>query len=494
MGRRTFLVECLFWLAYLIAVRALMAWWFDAIYLAAVPLVVLFESLTLRLFGRPSFLRRPLRSAIRSVSRRIRRWSRRTLAEELGTDRPAGFCPGCGYPMNPGQCPECGRVSSRGALRRTAGRSHRLPVRAAATAGICAVLLLALLLAYFYAPWTNYCDVETLLRLSRYGESRAQAALVSRYRVRSLTPAEASEFFKSQISATATYRRQQPAGIPVGCEIELRLRTTEFDRGRYIYLRDHRVLLNGAPIREWDQSAEHQFRRGKRSRQTLIELPPLPPGEHRVTIECMADIGIYNFDKFGRAAFLRDDIVPVSAELEIEALSRPAESFVVRVDDAAMGAKDHGVGFRPGWHSVPAPQPNVTMNWPAVEIQNKLPGGTWLAGVLEVRIGSWPEYHVAGPCVVAPDATVTVPLNETIISRARGVWPLSSSKPIHVRLVPSPGVALQKSAVNRMRLFGVNVEAEGLDFFSERPDPETEWTWWPKAEPAQTATTPRSGP
>jgi len=139
-------------------------------------------------------------------------WLRRVIAaageraparpESPAGYQPSGFCPKCGYAMDPGRCPECGRDVSPAALRR--GPRWR-PVRRfavwAAKRAVVVVLLTIVGALAWRVAWVELLPADLLLRLQDDQMHWTSHELLRRYRLGQLDANQCTRLFRKRCDA-----------------------------------------------------------------------------------------------------------------------------------------------------------------------------------------------------------------------------------------------------------------------------------------------------
>ncbi len=71
--------------------------------------------------------------------------------------QPAGFCPRCGYALDPGRCPECGSVVTAKDMRPRQARMSKRARRLLFTAGLAFALFVAVGVGFELESWVAAC-------------------------------------------------------------------------------------------------------------------------------------------------------------------------------------------------------------------------------------------------------------------------------------------------------------------------------------------------
>src|SRR5205823_4582170 len=111
---------------------------------------------------------------------------------------PAGFCPKCWYPMDPGQCPECGAVVGAARLsHQSRGQVRRRRWRRIIAAALVLILSSGAWLANHHAQWLiERTPTRWLLLLQGDENSRITRELVNRYEGSLLNTQETDRMFE----------------------------------------------------------------------------------------------------------------------------------------------------------------------------------------------------------------------------------------------------------------------------------------------------------
>lgn len=140
------------------------------------------------------------------------------------THTPAGYCPCCGYRIDPGRCPECGKLVSAKTLLRIPPRKRFR--RRAITLAI--VILAAALLGgadrlVSSGAWRRYVPTAVLLWLQDDGYRSNFAELARRYQAGKLTSAQVQQLFGGILEPRANFELidPHPAHVPIRVKFDI---------------------------------------------------------------------------------------------------------------------------------------------------------------------------------------------------------------------------------------------------------------------------------
>ena len=223
------------------------------------------------------------------------------MAEHL--HKPAGFCPHCEYPIDPGTCPECGLEVSAGTLVKSiaAVRRHRVTRYCIIAAPFLFVLAL-LVYANVVDDWMK--PIPTRLLLPFQGDYNGDVSMELRRRFRSnqLTHGQAENILRHHFDdPVISLDRIHPPGLPIRITVQ------------YQYRNDESAIHPGAPsignitlcvdghevtpLSPRDLAAVYHAR--PRSGLELVWCPPLDEGRHHITLE--GDLVLRWLDRNGQA-------------------------------------------------------------------------------------------------------------------------------------------------------------------------------------------------
>lgn len=203
--------------------------------------------------------------------------------------KPAGYCPRCDYPIDPGTCPECGSEVSPDALVKSiaAVRRHHV-IRYCLIAA--PLLFLAAMIVYVSvtSDWMRHVPTRLLLPLQGNYNGDVSIELRRRFRSNQLTYDQVESILKHNVDdPILSIDHNQPSGVPIKLTIQYQYRniTSAIHPGLpsigNITLRvdGHEVT----PMSRRDPGVVNRWRR--RSGVDWVWCPPLDEGEHQITLE-----------------------------------------------------------------------------------------------------------------------------------------------------------------------------------------------------------------
>ena len=135
------------------------------------------------------------------------------------TRTPAGFCPHCGYPIDGGRCPECGREVPAEQLDTVAGRTRRRRRNRWITlVSIVTVVLGGGSAAYHYVDWMAVAPTSVLILRDRLRTAPTTwlvrlpiyAEIVRRSNLGKVTPAQREKYLRGRVSFELKPPDRQP--------------------------------------------------------------------------------------------------------------------------------------------------------------------------------------------------------------------------------------------------------------------------------------------
>jgi len=209
-------------------------------------------------------------------------------------DRPAGYCPNCEYPINPGVCPECGQDVPADHLSKFPPRQRRRRNRRRAI--LAATLLIAIVgghQAYHRVDWISIIPARYLLkRCTHQTADRYTQELLRRHIAGTLAKEESSQLFSVLFPVELILRSEYPTAY----EIKPRLRaerqswpgTIPFPTLSFV-ASESEIKIDGAMITSarLDKTDSSSMSATGRVR----DFPFLDPGTHDV--EFLGRVGVF---------------------------------------------------------------------------------------------------------------------------------------------------------------------------------------------------------
>ncbi|MBN2562578.1 MAG: hypothetical protein JXQ75_16760 [Phycisphaerae bacterium] len=203
---------------------------------------------------------------------------------EVGPTKPSGFCPKCDYPIDPGQCPECGLLVTPDTLL---SRPESVRVRRSLRRLLSVLAVLALISggvhAYRNRGWMAWVPSAILLRGQGDPDGDVAQELVRRYNSGGLSTDQGNRLLSNLVSdPRIELRTPHPAHVPL--QVSLRFGeppplgqcSATFD--------DLELLVDGRQVARVAGDSEDEWNSPVSSEHRLITCPPLGPGTHTVTV------------------------------------------------------------------------------------------------------------------------------------------------------------------------------------------------------------------
>lgn len=198
----------------------------------------------------------------------------------LGAFQPAGYCPHCGYRMDPGKCPECGRIVPVEELAKFDPIPRRRCLRvttAAITALVCLVATVWIMSSTI--AWIHHVPTQVLLRFQSQTRDRCTRELQRRFELDELSPTELRAFLRQSLSWTIESLDRSPH--PRDCPVAVQATLDSTLSGYLVELSDVKVTVDGKPVK-----ARHEYivlvTSSGNSTQELFRLPRLASGQHDI--------------------------------------------------------------------------------------------------------------------------------------------------------------------------------------------------------------------
>jgi len=203
--------------------------------------------------------------------------------------QPAGFCPHCQYPINPGVCPECGTDVSPDALVQSLAsvRRHR-----AVRYGIMAApLLLVCAIVVYVAKNDDWMEhVPTMLFMPFQADYNGDVCIELRRRFRSnqLTNDQAQSVLEHHIAEPILeIGKNNPPGVPVKITVRFQYRNDKFGVTPGSRSLSNLILrVDGNEVAPMSKrELELVYNGNPRSRDFSVWCPPLEEGRHQIALE-----------------------------------------------------------------------------------------------------------------------------------------------------------------------------------------------------------------
>lgn len=257
------------------------------------------------------------------------------------TYQPAGYCPKCGYAMDPGQCPECGReVSPRALLSIHPTKRFWRRVRWGGSIVIIAAIGLVGYRYYHVAPWESWLPNRLLIAMADMDSDRVRKEIAHRATNGKLD----EETIKSLITDGIAWSPKYAAQVPARTKLPFSLQN--IFTNDLIYHIGHATRLNHYG-HDWqfriignnkDPIALPTYRTTHQSLAftyfvqpdgpVYSILPKLEPGEYM--LECSGETTFSALIGTTRLEFSE----PIRFELPLSVSERPISDFVNPIYDA----------------------------------------------------------------------------------------------------------------------------------------------------------------
>lgn len=195
-----------------------------------------------------------------------------------GATQPAGFCPYCGYRIDPGVCPECGRAINARRLARSRLPSRIRNVNRGAVLGAIVLCTVSFWAVGYFVGWLSMLPTEVLLLLQGDGTSDTTKELHKRCLAGDLSEGQIRRMIEHNLTLVATVRNPVPEGV--AAEVDF---TWSGALPAGLLLRSN----------SWEMYVDDKWRSSKSGGPMLVNgtgdqtwLSPLTkPGRHTVQIE-----------------------------------------------------------------------------------------------------------------------------------------------------------------------------------------------------------------
>lgn len=248
--------------------------------------------------------------------------------------QPGGYCPRCGYPINPGRCPECGIEATAETIRKSPPgriRRHRGKI---ALAVISLAIAWGAHHAYQNVNWTARRSTQSLFGLMSLGNSLAVEELESRFRRGVLNTAEKKKLWdtslKSRLKVVSPYPAESHSPFLLIAESSLPGLSMEYE----YFLKEFEILVDGElNYRSNDGKIRSSMRRYRG--EWFLTSHPIKPGIHDVTIR--GDIVISGGDLGSDTVdLLAVHRCRMGAGGTVEIIDRPAIEFLKPLGDSPL--------------------------------------------------------------------------------------------------------------------------------------------------------------
>lgn len=242
---RIWLLLC--FLAFAVAVRVAYAVDERALWLLALPLVPALDIAVhaLRRASGPSLFTRIMLRAFFRFRRLAWRLFRIRLAHRRRGRQPDGYCPKCGYPIDPGRCPECGSDVAKENLAAQPPMSQAGMVRLGVAVAIAAAILIGGYFTYNWVDWPSRLPLSMLLRLHDWNEPRSTGELMSRVNSGKLSQIEERAICRATLTMTLQTRGPYPRDGRPGAWLLAKSDLPALYAQMWIYVTDMEMLVDG---------------------------------------------------------------------------------------------------------------------------------------------------------------------------------------------------------------------------------------------------------
>lgn len=201
--------------------------------------------------------------------------------------QPAGYCPTCGYPLDPGKCPECGRFVRHYELARVPPQVvRRRRVRWALTLIVCTAVLYGGYRFYRDVNWLPWLPDRVLLWFAYSDWNRADREILRRLALGALQTADVDALFAGAYKVEAVHAPRVPANTAMPLIVRLTPRGP---------LKPAFTIPATGPNRdEWKLAgvgwtatppADYRFLFNCGCPEVWFTIPPLPPGQHTLKLD-----------------------------------------------------------------------------------------------------------------------------------------------------------------------------------------------------------------
>lgn len=383
--------------------------------------------------------------------------------------RPKGYCPKCGYPMNPGICTECGTDVGIMRLRRSAP-SKLWQYRGKVITAIAVVTLICVgkYLHDNYA-WAQARSNDTLFDLMAVGNDPAIRELENRHRAGKLSKTESAQLFDRSLSTSLQLLSPYPSDANLGfmLNIDSSLPTLVMDHG--FYIGKHVILCDGEVL----QRSEEDKRRRSRNEfmgRWMIFTKAVKPGTHEISVKGEFILS----DGVGSAAtidLLAVHQTPFLASGTIEVVEQPSTDFLQQLTDRKTIAEYARNTYIEATYALPTAStgfrydPNPEKIIRVGRSSNELP----MIGRIEIRPTGQPNaaWQLLGRVYITGFNYTDYPISK--------IESLRDVSRVDVRFVPEPTQVVQYIPRGIQTYCNTMVEQSELSWPAGKP--EEDWHW-----------------
>ena len=202
---------------------------------------------------------------------------------EAPTATPAGFCPKCYYPIDPGVCPECGTASTADTILTSLSQTRSAKTRRwLLRAFLFIILPLAAVIGGRYVHWASFVPTEWLFSIQGDAKHWTTRELVERFASGNLSKDQATRLINEVVVIDFFMRKTAPVVPAIAYRLCLRV---DVARGAG-YTIEANALCSEVRV-DGKKASEAGYSMGVSSGGSSIvssELEGLGPGKHAVEI------------------------------------------------------------------------------------------------------------------------------------------------------------------------------------------------------------------
>jgi len=204
------------------------------------------------------------------------------------TYKPAGYCPHCGYAIDPGVCPECGKTVSPAEMDK---KPHQFARRRAVKRAGVAVVVLSLIVGgwyvYAYCNWLSLIPSDLLLAVHDGEYGRAAVELWGRFDKRALSSEQVDRLMAEAVKARKGLVVRSPHPSDIDIQVRADVEKAVFCPGWTLVCVDREVLADGQPVKyapgfPFPDYAATGLRTPKD--RLCMRIPPMAPGSHEIQV------------------------------------------------------------------------------------------------------------------------------------------------------------------------------------------------------------------